>query len=694
MANMKFSIRQLLTVLSVIALMSVLIVSGMGVWLGRVASSTGDIMGRETDQSLSLAKQSQETSASLAEALNVLVARTPEELENGTLTENSQLTGDETLAGLVSGFSSAGQQLKSVKSDLLLNEQKMNEIIMTIEKLAFSIQSDANALQGKSNLMTKREKRAIRRAYQGMGDSVGAGEWQTLGNEMYTFIQGDSEVVSTSAAVLAETSARMSTVTYQLQTVHDQSELISLEKNTAAPLMEKVSAQLETLSSAVAGDDELAGLVARMNLQQQQLEQLMFGEQNSLLRLREQNIHLNQTLNELSSGLMDQVMTINGLSVIRGREVREKSQAVLQESETRVDSIVSASLLVCVIVCIALALLSIIITRFVTKPLYKISAAMKDIAGGDGDLTKRLNVTGVQEATELSAHFNHFAERLQTTIQAVSRVADMLRESVTSTTEIAHRSRAAIQRQTTETAQVASAIEALSKSFAHTAESAGNALNSARTACEESQKGAATVDTSAACVARLAEDIQTGVSSMERLTQTSENVISVLGVISDITEQTNLLALNAAIEAARAGEQGRGFAVVADEVRSLAGRTHTSAEEISSILATLNEDAVRAMKVMSTGKDQVAESVELSHKVADALNQISAAIQLIRDLNTKIHTGAESQSNAASEVAGSIEQINRIGNESLHTADEIRNSADHLSELATSLKDTLAQFRY
>ncbi len=690
MANMKFSIRQLLTLLSVLALLSVVIVSGMGVWLGRVASSTGDTMGHETELSLTLAKQSQETSASLAEALNVLVARTPEELATDSIAQNTQLSGEETLSAIVDDFIASEEQLKSVKNELLLNQQKMTELIVSMEKLAFSIQSDANALQGKSNLMSKREKRAIRRAYQGAGD----GEWQSLADDMYTFIQGDSEVVSTTAAALAETSARMSTVTYQLQTVHDQSELISLEKNTAAPLMTKITGQLDGLSAAVAGNEELSSLVVGMQRQHAQLENLMFGEENSLLRLRERNIHLNESLNQLSAALMDQVMVINELSVIRGREVREKSQAVIAENETRVDSIVSASLLVCVIVCIALAFLSIVITRFVTKPLYKISAAMKDIAGGDGDLTKRLNVTGVEEAIQLSAHFNKFAERLQTTIQAVSRVADMLRDSVTSTTEIARRSRDAIQRQTTETAQVANAIEALSKSFAQTAESAGNALDSARTACEESQKGAKTVDTSAACVARLAEDIQTGVSSMERLTQTSENVIGVLGVISEITEQTNLLALNAAIEAARAGEQGRGFAVVADEVRSLAGRTHTSAEEISSILATLNEDAVQAMKVMSTGKDQVTESVELSEKVAVALTQVGNAIQLIRDLNTKIHTGAESQSHAAADVADSIEQINQIGSESLHTADEIRSSADHLSELATSLKDTLAQFRY
>ncbi len=698
MANMKFSIRQLLTLLSVIALLSVLIVSAMGVWLGQVASSTGDTLGYETDLSLTLAKQSQETSASLAEALNVLVARTPEELEIDKTAHTSELNDEETLTDIVNNFASSEQELKAVKNDLLINQQKMTDLIVTMEKLAFSIQSDANALQGKSNLMTKREKRAIRRAYQGVEKEVAAGftdgNWQGLSEEMYAFIQGDSEVVATTAAALAETSARMSTVTYQLQTVHNQSELISLEKNTAAPLMSKISGQLETLSKAVSGNQELSELVAGMQEQKAQLESLMFGDNNSLLRLREQNIHLNQTLSELSTSLMDQVMVINKMSIARGREVSEKSQTVLAESKTRVDSIISASLLVCVIVCIALAILSLVITRFVTKPLYKISAAMKDIAGGDGDLTKRLNVTGVEEAVQLSAHFNKFAERLQTTIQAVSRVADMLRDSVTSTTEIAHRSRDAIQRQTTETAQVANAIEALSKSFAQTAESAGTALESARTACEESTKGAKTVDTSAACVARLSEDIQTGVSSMERLTQTSENVIGVLGVISDITEQTNLLALNAAIEAARAGEQGRGFAVVADEVRSLAGRTHTSAEEISSILATLNQDAEQAMKVMNTGKEQVTESVELSQKVAFALTQIGSAIQQIRDLNTQIHTGAESQSHAASDVAGSIEQINQIGSESLHTADEIRSSADHLSELATSLKDTLAQFRY
>ncbi|HBS42009.1 MAG TPA: hypothetical protein DEA26_04965 [Oceanospirillales bacterium] len=689
MANPKFSIRQLLTGLSVMALVSVLIVSGMAVWLGRVASSTGETLGRETDQSLALAKQAQDASASLAEALNILVARSGEDLQGG-LSNAAELQDGESLADITARFKNSGQQLMTVKSQLLKNRETMKGLSDALERLAFNIQSNAGSLQGKSDLMTKREKRAIRRSYQ----SSGGNNLQALADEMYAFIQGDSEVVSSLAAELTETSARLSTVTYQLQTLNNLSELVSLEQNTAVPLMKKISGQLEGLAAAVGGNEDLAALVSAMQDDRQQLESLMYGADGSLMRLREQNIRLNESLSALSTGMMDQVMAMNELSVTRGAEVREKSRAVRDANEARIEGIASASLMVCLIVCVALAVLSILITRFVTKPLYKIKKAMKDIAEGEGDLTKRLNVTGVKEAIELSAYFNRFAERLQMTISAVSKVADHLRGSVTSATEIAHRSRNAIQRQTTETAQVATAMEAISQSFAETAQSAGNALESARLACEESQSGSQTVDTSAACVARLAKDIESGVASMERLTQTSQNVISVLSVISEITEQTNLLALNAAIEAARAGEQGRGFAVVADEVRSLAGRTHTSAEEISGILDTLNNDARQAMKVMSTGQGQVSESVELSHKVAQALTQISSAIQSIRDLNTQIHTGAETQSLAVSEAARSIEQINQIGNESLHTADEIRRSADHLSELATSLQDTLSQFRY
>lgn len=700
MGNMKFSIRQLLTGLSVMALLSVLIVSGMGIWLGRVAATTSDTLGHETDQSLALAEQSQSTAATLADTLSILVARSTEELQTRASDIAPELQEGETLSTMVERFDIAEQELLSIKGLLLKNQESVSRLTREAEALAFNIQSDAGSLRGKSNLLTKREKRAIRRTFKSATSSSDntsvstTTDWQTLSETMYDFIQGDSEVVSITATELAETAARMSSVTYQLQTINDPSTLISLEKNIATPLATRIDGQLDTLKKAVSGNQDLEALVVNMQTNQETLKTLLLGEGDSLIRLREENIRLTNTLSQLSTSMMDQVVLMNALSVQRGTKVRNESLQVRNDSESRIDRIISASLIVCLIVSIALALLSILVTRFVTKPLYKISAAMKDIATGDGDLTKRLNVTGVQEAITLSAHFNRFADRLHSTISAVAQVADQLGGSVTSTKAIAHRSRDAIQRQTTETQQVATAIDSLSKSFAETAHSAGNALQSARTACEESQKGASTVNTSAVCIGRLAEDIQTGVTSMERLTQTSQNVISVLGVISEITEQTNLLALNAAIEAARAGEQGRGFAVVADEVRSLAGRTHTSAEEISSILATLNQDAVQAMNVMNTGKDQVSESVELSDKVATALTQVSNAIQLIRDLNTQIHTGAESQSLAASDVARSIEQINQIGNESLHTADEIRSSADHLSQLADSLKSTLGQFRY
>ena len=700
MGNMKFSIRQLLTGLSVMALLSVLIVSGMGIWLGRVAATTSDTLGHETDQSLALAEQSQSTAATLADTLSILVARSTEELQTRASDIAPELQEGETLSTMVERFDIAEQELLSIKGLLIKNQESVSRLTREAEALAFNIQSDAGSLRGKSNLLTKREKRAIRRTFKSATNTPDSTsdntttDWQTLSETMYDFIQGDSEVISITATELAETAARMSSVTYQLQTINDPSALISLEKNIATPLATRIDGQLDTLKKAVSGNQDLEALVVNMQTNQETLKTLLLGEGDSLIRLREENIRLTDSLSQLSTSMMDQVVLMNALSVQRGTKVRNESLQVRNDSESRIDRIISASLIVCLIVSIALALLSILVTRFVTKPLYKISAAMKDIATGDGDLTKRLNVTGVQEAITLSAHFNRFADRLHSTISAVAQVADQLGGSVTSTKAIAHRSRDAIQRQTTETQQVATAIDSLSKSFAETAHSAGNALQSARTACEESQKGASTVNTSAVCIGRLAEDIQTGVTSMERLTQTSQNVISVLGVISEITEQTNLLALNAAIEAARAGEQGRGFAVVADEVRSLAGRTHTSAEEISSILATLNQDAVQAMNVMNTGKDQVSESVELSDKVATALTQVSNAIQLIRDLNTQIHTGAESQSLAASDVARSIEQINQIGNESLHTADEIRSSADHLSQLADSLKSTLGQFRY
>jgi len=701
MTGMGLSIRQLLVALSSVALISVMVVSAMTLWLGGVASDVSEKMTSETEQSLALVDQQQVNSEILSHALKVMAAKTPAELsENARLNLTLEEVTWPELRNVITSLRDVEAELFATKSQMLQNEQRMAELAAETEGTVFAMQRDAGSLKGKSSLLVKREKRALKKQFNRVDDTAdifsddGTGGWKAMAADLFNFVQGDRDTVSSASAALAEAAARLGAISYQMQTVNDASSLISLEKNIAVPLLKRLDDQLEALTEATAGTSDLAELVTSMREQKAVLASLLFTGDESILNLRQQHISMVEELQSHSNSMMSLIADVAVLSSQRTEQVRTESEEMRTSAEQSISSITSASVITSVLVLALLLGLSMLITRFITCPLDKIAGALNDIASGEGDLTRRLNVSGVREATVLSGHFNRFIERLQNTVRAVGQVAEQLGGSVSGTTEIAHRSREAIQRQANETGQVATVMEELSRSFADTAGSADHALESARMACKQASEGQQQVHASAKSVSLLAEKIESGVGSMERLAETSRNVISVLTVISEITEQTNLLALNAAIEAARAGEQGRGFAVVADEVRMLAGRTQASAAEIGGILDTLNKDAVQVMNIMSDGRDQVRESVEQAQQVAMSLGDITQAVETILQLNEQISSGAGTQNTAVCEATGSVEQINVIGGETLSLADETRASADQLAELAASLQDTLKQFRY
>lgn len=694
MARLSLSIRQLLTALSAIALVSVVIVSSMTFWLGQVATGVGKSMTDETEQSLALVDQQQLNSEILAEALSVITADSTDALAQETsLDEGSADVAWPELRQLIVELKDTESQLHKTKGAILSNETLMASKVAEIEKQIFAMQRDAGSLKGKSSLMVKREKRALKKQFGRVEDTF-EGDWEGMAGDLYAFMQGSGETIATTSVELSEGAARIGSVSFQMQTINDQSGLISLEKNVAVPLFKRIDNSLESLAEATSDSAALAELVTGLKAQKEAVAGLLFSGESSLKSLRENHINMVTELKTLSARMMTLIADVAALSSQRTEQVRSETKEKLLAAETSISGITAASVITSIVVLAVLLMLALLITRFITRPLDQVAGALNDIASGEGDLTRRLNVTGVREAVVLSSHFNRFIDRLHTTVKAVGEVANQLGGSVSGTTEIAQRSRDAIQRQANETGQVATVMEELSHSFADTAGSANHALDSAKVACEQASEGQRQVNMSAESVSRLAEKIESGVASMERLAETSRNVIGVLTVISEITEQTNLLALNAAIEAARAGEQGRGFAVVADEVRMLAGRTQASAAEIGGILDTLNKDAVQVMNIMTDGRDQVQETVAQSQQVASSLGQITDAVKTILELNEQISSGASTQNTAVCEATGSVEQINAIGGETLAIADETRASADRLSELAASLQTTLKQFRY
>jgi methyl-accepting chemotaxis protein len=225
------------------------------------------------------------------------------------------------------------------------------------------------------------------------------------------------------------------------------------------------------------------------------------------------------------------------------------------------------------------------------------------------------------------------------------------------------------------------------------ARNASSAADEAHTADLEAQQGKQVVSETTQAISSLANEVDNASTVIQKLESDSESISSILDVIRGIAEQTNLLALNAAIEAARAGEQGRGFAVVADEVRSLANRTQESTQEIQKMIEKLQSGASDAVEVMVKGRDWANTSVEKAEQAASALERITKAVDVINSMNTQIATAAEEQSAVAQEIDRNVTNIHQVSNQTADGATQTAGASDELARLATDLQQLVSHFK-
>lgn len=342
-------------------------------------------------------------------------------------------------------------------------------------------------------------------------------------------------------------------------------------------------------------------------------------------------------------------------------------------------------------------LVSLVILRFgirmLMAPVRRLNSAMVSIASGDADLTKRLDDSAKDEFGELAAEFNRFVANIQSVVNDVQRGTGDLKENVTALRQTASTSRDSVERQQDEIDQVATAINEMSAAAGEIAQNAQQTADASNQVDSDSRASLETVSASRDAVQKLSKEIGAATEVIDKLGKDVTDITSVLEVIQGIAEQTNLLALNAAIEAARAGEAGRGFAVVADEVRNLARRTQDSTEEINNMIERLQSGATNAVDVMKASTAVSNVSMEKAQDAMDSLNRIAEAITSISEMTTQIATASEEQTSVTEELNSSITRIADQGQEAATAASENDVYSGQIETIGKSLNENVSRFK-
>jgi len=373
--------------------------------------------------------------------------------------------------------------------------------------------------------------------------------------------------------------------------------------------------------------------------------------------------------------------------------IKRQNEQLLAEQRSTSRAAVTFSVAIS-LVAMAFAIgLGVYLGRTLSKAFRRVIAQLKDVAEGEGDLTKRLPVNSADEIGELSSWFNTFMDKLQ---KVMKSVASSTQQLATASEEIASSSTQMSQgasSQQDQTAQVATAMQEMTSTVAEVSEGSRKAADSARQAAEVAKQGGKIVQETLATMRSIAGSVGATAQKIEELGKSSDQIGKIIGVIDDIADQTNLLALNAAIEAARAGEQGRGFAVVADEVRKLAERTTKATKEIAQMIENVQKETGMAVDQMQAGTKQVEAGVATTEKAGASLAEIITAAQQVGDMISQIATASTQQASTAEQVSANVEQIAKITQESAAGAQQSAKACEDLSNLALDLQQVVGQFK-